>query len=390
MKLTTNTLVDFLQSHGWENKGQDNKFIYFVPPKQMNIPGVFVPIPRMQSAPDYGDALRHASRILEQIYETDISELLFEAGNFQSTMLQNAIYVKLFTSDRSDHSLEVTHVTSFLKNLNTSFEGYLKVEFARRFASQIRDNLEKAATKLILLSRLRFIDLQFQSFSFGVSMDPTIGRSEFGLRGMNNWRDKVLPHYEEDVLTQDFSDHNTIEEIKDKYDEIERKVIFDPLFKAINNNEYKVALTNQSYQPKKRIKTVTRARVKEIVPNISTNEPDKTLSFVQVILPVTSSGDLGIRSPKKAIASGGLFAKQVKRIPIQQIFRNDEVLEFAKPIEVILDSTPEGEYILRSIEAEIEVKNATFEGVQKTFNDLLWRIYDTIGEGKNISYLLLD
>lgn len=379
MKYTYNSIVSFLNKQGWENKGTNHRFSFFAPPLEMGFPKEYLlPVPILFNAPDYNDSLLYVANVIAQFYDSKPETLFYEVDDHLSLLKRHALYLKMSSNEpRLDHSIDFSLIGKFIDNLTKSYQGFFKIRFKQLFLETYRNNVtkvNKVAKNLLDVSNLRLVDLEFRSFSFGVSVDTMMGGELIPYKEIKDWRKGVLPEYEENVLEADYYTRAGIDKIKQQFTPHERRIIYDPIFKSINEDNFSLAITSSDYTSEiKKIRRVPKDTQIEIVPPIEKeDENDKKLHLYQVIVPLDKSTKRATITPKKIQAS--LFAQEINNLPINEINEGNYSLVFSKPLNVAFE-VKEGACVLTIEDFEIQVDADSFELAEKLLKSHILEIY---------------
>lgn len=387
MSETYNKLVLYIQKNGWQSVNQTDKYIFFKPPQNMGFPeGYTLPVPCKFNAPDYNESINFATEVVADFYETTPDKIIIDIESYLSILKQDALYIKLFSEDVSTGKvMGLDFISTFLKNLEISFENYVKIRFKKLFGDRYSNtkSFNKFVTALVSNSKLKFVDLQYQSFSFGVSVDNLMGINSFPTKEMKSWRSQVLHHYDEQVLIHDLNSPESLEQVLELFPlPEERKAIFDPIVKCTDSDQYKIQVTDRNYSPRKVLKAVKPRAKKEIFP-ISLKEPDQEgVEYRKVIIPVSksSSGSTKKVTINQEQIENTLFSSPVNEILLHEASSSTERLLF--PYELSLKLSAEGTNpVLYLEEFDIRRKSATLDSVAKLINFDLLNLYHQWASG---------
>jgi hypothetical protein len=340
MTLTTETysnVIKFLQTKGWQDTRANQRFIFFKPPKELGFDEKYLlPIPQAIDAKDFKDSLDFSMRTISGIYEKEPEQLFFDVGNYLEILKTNAVYFKVQSNEvKFNKTLEVSSVWNFLKNLSISYEEYIKIKFSSLFSKELNiptNKIESALKSFLNLSKLRIVDLEYQSFSFGVSVDTLMDNDKIDIDALKEWRKEALPSYRKEVIEVNYNQPDEVARVCELFTEEERKKIYKPLFDVINADEYSVLLTDKNYKPKTELKHIPDSTVKIIVPIKDKIVTNKKLELVQV-LTVIDANHPHFTLKSKDFENDMFIQKQHDgSITIKKIEKNGQVLQFKKPI----------------------------------------------------------
>ena len=331
-----NELIKILNDKNWILKSANPKFQFYIPPKDLGFDESYVlPIPSNEQAADFDKAIKIASNVIAEIYQKDISQLITDVENYLDVLKKDAIYFKLTSEEAMfGNTLEINHIWDFLKNISTSYQNFMQVNFFKHFSNIYNvDKLNRIIDPLIKFSRLRLVDLEYKSFSIGVSADSMMGNDIIQYRDVAEWRQNKVHLYKNEILDVNYSDRETIEKIVKRYDESERRKIFDPLIKSINTREQRIYLTDPAFQPKKELRKLPESTVQTILPKIKEVKDEQSIKMVELFTTIDKSKKyIKIKTDE---LEKGLFSQTINELTwkLIEIIVDDKPVKFAVPIE---------------------------------------------------------
>ena len=146
---------------------------------------------------------------------------------------------------------------------------------------------------MLELTRLRVVALEYHSFSIGVSADSFMGKSEIDIKDIQDWREVAVKSYKEDVIDINFDSRADVEKVLEKFNDEERRKIYDPLISSINNSsDYYISITDQNFTTKRKLKRIPSQTVDIILPKEIKKEPEKKdIRFYKTIVAIDESKD---------------------------------------------------------------------------------------------------
>ncbi|MEM9888750.1 MAG: hypothetical protein AAF849_22835 [Bacteroidota bacterium] len=331
-------IVRFLEKEGWKEHKSNGKYTFYQPPSGLGLKDDFyLPVPILVGATDFTLRLSDTKASLAGIYETEEQALFYDVGNYMDILKKDAMYFKLSSNEvMYRNTLEVDYISSFLKNLTASYSSYIKIKFSKAFNSLFKNDAVtvKMANRVASLSRLRIVDLSFQSFAFGVSADTIMGNEKIEISEVVDWRKSAVNQYKREVIEIDYTSKEDVDYLLELFSNNERKLIFDPLIKVINNNDYEVAITNSKFQKRKVYRRIPKSTVQVIVPKEEKNGDSAIIELMQVVVPVDKS------KPKLTIRTediqDDLFSKPIEETEgsITHLKLAEEMIVLKSPIKI--------------------------------------------------------
>lgn len=339
-------LIKLLNDKNWKLSSSNKNFQFFSPPNDLGFDSSYkLPVPAKEDVIDFDKAINAASRVISEIYQKNFDQLITDVENYLDVLKKDAIFFKL-TSDEVmfGNTLEINHIWKFLKNISTSYTNFLYTDFINSFKNVYNaENLNKLADPVLKFTRLRLVDLEYKSFSIGVSADSMMGNTKIPYQDVANWRkDKVLS-FKKEVIDIDYNDKAEIDSLMEKYNDEERKKIFGPIIQSINAKEHKVYITDKTFQPKRELRRLPPTTVETILPKQEDKSGEHDIEMVQLITAVDKTKkSFTIRTED---LEGDLFSQKTTEFLWNEdtIVIDDNVIQFKKPLtyKVTLD-TDEG------------------------------------------------
>ena len=363
--ISVSHIVGFLEKKGWTTASSNPNYVFFRPPEDLGFNQEYT-LPILSSnttkQSDYSRVLEQTLSVIADIYGGKISEILFDIEQYVGTLKENSLYFKLESKEiLFEKTVEVKDVWTLLKSVSDSFSHYIAYKFKADFFDVSSEKNERvyrqSLSNLLRFSKLRLVDLQYQSFSFGVATDVVMGNDKIQIDGIKDWRKELIGHYEGDVIDEQFDRLENIEKALKKFDDKERKDIFNPLFKSISNPNIAVYRTSRSFKKIKRIKRPAQSTVDRIIVSQKKEEEKKDLAMYQIVLPIDKSKSR--ISFKTATIENDLFAQKADKInwDINDISFGDKTIEFITPLAITI-----------ALDNENSDFNVTFEPLLIDFN----------------------
>jgi len=316
-------LKTYIESRNWVLQREGERFLFYKPPVELGFDDKYLlPVPKVSSKDDFNTALNDTLKLIANIYEVDVNEITHDVTNYFEILKKDAMYFKLNSENLIfQQTLEVNDIWNFLKNLSTSYTNYIKIEFGKNFYPQFgadNDRIKKALNKLLDLTRLRVVALEYASFSVGVSADNFMGKNDIEIKEIQEWRGQIIKNYKNEVIEVDFDSIESVDNVLQKFNEDERRKIFDPLVTSINNtSDYYISLTDSTFTPKKKLKRIPSQTVDILIPKESVKEtPKKKVGLYRTILPIDESKS-SIKFKVSEIEENNLFTEKLEEVELQ-------------------------------------------------------------------------
>ena len=211
------------------------------------------------------------------------------------------------------------------------------------------------------------VDLVFESFSFGVSIDTQMGKEQLD-KGIRGFRKTLLAMYQKEVIDVDFMSEKAIQILLQKFSDTERKAIFEPLFKSINQEAYAILLTNSKFTPLKTYRKIPQSTIKLIIPSKAKEHKGTQVKMMQIIVPVDKTKSK-ITIPTKEIENN-LFSQPIEeyKITVNVIEIGTEKIQLKKKIDfTIRQEATTGEFIVLFAPLGFELRVKEFSKIKDEF-----------------------
>lgn len=359
-------VIHFLKKEGWEKIKTNEEFVFYKSPTHVGLsPDYTLPIPILTATnkEDFPRRLDEAIDFLAEVYEVTPEKLFYEVGNYLEVLKGDALFFTLQSDEvLFSNTLALNHITQFLKNLSTSYENYVKVKFQQQFSQLYNDDLfkiNKAVNKLLEFSKLRLVDLVFESFSFGVSVDTQMGNEQL-IKAMRGFRKELLSMYKKEVIELDYMSETAIRKTLENFSVNERKVIYEPLIKSINHEAYSIIFTNSKFTPQKTYRKIPQSTIRLIIPSKAKETIAPNVKMMQIIVPVDKTkSKITIRTKE---IENDLFSQPIEeyKITVDTIEAGEEKIKLKEKVNfTIQQETDSGEFIVifKPLAFELRVKD---------------------------------
>ncbi|MEO1259198.1 MAG: hypothetical protein AAFZ15_10395 [Bacteroidota bacterium] len=376
--MTTEKITDYLEDKKWQLNRVGDKYLFYAPPAELGFPKNFqLPVPRRKKAEDFDQVLQETAGIISEIYDVNLEAVTLGITDYFDILKKDAIYFKLSSENvMFQKTLELNDIWQFLKNLTTAYTNYIKIELRNNFYTQLgadNNRIRKVQNKLIEFTKLRVVALDYQSFSFGVAADTMMGRTEIDFKDIQKWRKKLTRHFMADVVNINYGSRNDVETILERYNEAERKSIFEPLINSINNNsDFKITITDKNFKPKKSIKRISGQVIGMILPKEETQEkPHKQIGFYRTIIPVDINKS-AIKLRVSDLQENNLFTQKLEALDghINHLTLEEKKIELQKNIDFTVSYNEKEELfqiMIPKIKIHFSLKD--FNDLQNEFNE---------------------
>lgn len=289
----------------------------------------------------------------------------FESKSYLRSLREQAFYIKLSpTNSKYSDTIGFNElVGELLKNISSSFKSFLKADFFESFKEKQTDEKKLNASFNRLVDDLdyRMVDLNFSSFEIGLAVDKVMKRTIEDI-SIRDWAIDVGFKYKNIVLDEDY-DEETIKTIISNYDAEDRKKIFEPIFKIIENPNFDLKIKDSKHQEYSKIRLKDKSVINRIIPlKIDIPEDEKIIEYEIIQITTVKEKDKIKKSIK--LDENTLFDSYDSK---QYILKNKDFAKFdyalGFDIEIPLNiATEKGQIILETKYDGIDFKKTIDSG----------------------------
>lgn len=235
------------------------------------------------------------------------------------------------TSDKYGGAVRISHAIDFLNNVQNSYSNYADIKFRKTYVPVNPDRkYETLANKFRKNSSLLAVDLNYKSFGISIAADDGL-MDHIGIhnKDVTNMQNLLFEDFKKDVILPDYNSQDFQREISQKFSPEERKRIFSPIQKSINNGEgYTLSLTTDDYTKEiKKFRTLTSVAQETLVPEIEVpKEPEASLIK-------TVSQKIG--GKKKTLIAEDLKKAEFDK-KISEVKTKDKAFHFSDPYQILV------------------------------------------------------
>lgn len=211
----------------------------------------------------------------------------FESKSYLESLRANAFYIKFApTNDKYADTIGLNELsTNLLSNLSSSFKSFLKADFLHRFKDERTDlsKLNSVFNRILPDLDFRTVDFKYGSFEVGLAVDKVM-KGGIEDKNIKEWSLDVGYKYKDLVLDEDYAQHR-VEYILNSYDDVDRKKIFSPIFKIIENPNYALKVRGANQTKYKTVRVKDKSNIDKIIPpqiKLTPKEDIKDYAIVQV------------------------------------------------------------------------------------------------------------
>lgn len=193
----------------------------------------------------------------------ELLELLKKAVGNRTTPLKSNDYLNLLNKRAVSVKLEektgkyagafvIPHVVEFLKNLNQSYQNYAEAQFIKEIDRDSVPDFEYSLNDFKNKSNLLGSYTSFSSFGINISAENSL-MEHFNIhtKEFKDMKENLFDEFKEDVLYSNYEDPTFHKRISDKFNEEERRKIFNPILNSIAKSKgYKISITDYEFKEK--------------------------------------------------------------------------------------------------------------------------------------------
>ncbi|WP_161889290.1 hypothetical protein [Pontibacter russatus] len=331
--------IEPLQGLIWKNK---NEFLYIVDidadvnyynptiVRASDLPNSYIP-----------DEFSYFNSPIPEIYESLLATLKAKRNlntEYVDALRNNAVFLKITPKSKKHSTVVSTYDASdFLRDISNSYLGFAEAKFAKDFFKVYEsfDKFESAKKQVLSQVEPKLVQVGISSFAIGVASDflsDNSNKSEF------LWKKSIANEYKEQIINIDYSSDVELENIKDKFTDKERQLIFKPLIRIFKNKRFDLSITDYHFSDKRKIKVMpTKAETILLAQKQITEKERQEAAFELVTIivekPINESAE---KLSKKSLQEGFLFSQPTKGFEyiFESIDYKDDIIYLKKPLRV--------------------------------------------------------
>ena len=282
-----------------------------------------------------------------------------------------------------------------LANTTNSVEGYIRAKAFKILKDDFGDaskiNRRITTTKNALSPRIA--DAAFGSFEVWLSIDTLIfhGEDKYDTK----IREGLLEGYKQDVLDVDFTSVEDAKIISEKYTEDERKMIFEPILKLVNNNDFTLSISDTKNIIKRNNKSIKSSNLfwDTLLPAPTleqlVEEQQRKSKIVSIVLNLKEGENIS-KLNKRDLQSNLLFSQENAEVPYEVesplVFGERQIL-LKKPIRCLLKVDENDHLQLYSQSLDLYEEGSDFNKIVESIKKQFVYLVDSIKEIEEKDFL---
>ncbi|MBI5324841.1 MAG: hypothetical protein HZB41_06155 [Ignavibacteriae bacterium] len=279
-------------------------------------------------------------------------------------------------------AINILDVISVLTNINKSYKNFIEIEFLKtkkfRIIYQQNDSIIK---KLINELELFIVDLKYSSFEAALVPNFSNGQDTLFQFDLEEWKKEKYLSFKDDIYYGEFNNIDYINHLKKKYNKIERKRIFEPLFSTVHESKnYDLNIKIENGKIEKRLVLPLEEKIHFYIPKKEKPEK-KNYATIQAFMKIEKEGNLlDIKTQKiKKI----FYVEELKydTYPFKPdiIKYNDNIFNLIEKLECQVEFI-EDNYIITNDKLDITVWGSTREEAENAFAFMFYSIYQNFAK----------
>ena len=262
---------------------------------------------------------------------------------------------------------------TLLNGVSNSIEGYIKTKAFNILKTKFSDTtrINKRINKYKNMLSPRIAETAFGSFEVWLAIDTVafLGEDEID----SELRHGLINGYKQDVLDVDYTSEEEAKIIAEKYNEDERRLIFEPIFKLFDNDEIIISVSDfsKTFQRNYGGIPIKKTVFKDIVlPKPTVEQLEEAISKKNKIVSVfinLKEGEDVTKIKKRELLDNLIFTEEIAEAPY----------EINSPIEAKDKKIP----LVKSLRCQLKVEES---GNLQLYNPFL----DIIAEGTDMHELV--
>lgn len=320
----------------------------------------------------------------ESFHDEEINDFYIDylKENFYYYKLKENAFILTVKPSTGKHGTTVSarDAAFVLANATNSVEGYVSVRSFNALKNDFSDinqiKRKVSATKKFLSPRIA--EAAFHSFEVWLAMDTVLFKEKD--KYITEIAEGLVQSYKQDVLDVDYTSEEDAKILIEKYSEDERKMIFEPIYKIVENKDFVVSVCdvkNTIKRNNKQLKSSKNFWQKVLPPPTIAQlqeEMEKRNKIVTIVLHL-KEGENVTKLTKKELQENLLFSKDDAQTTYDigsPIVVEGEKIDLIKPISCVLTIDENNHLQLFNDELEIHAEgkddfNIIVENVKNQF-----------------------
>ncbi|MBK7805404.1 MAG: hypothetical protein IPJ51_03765 [Saprospiraceae bacterium] len=205
-----------------------------------------------------------------------------------------ALRIKIEPLTTDLHAAKAETVVKVLSQIIKSYNNFIEIEFSRipgllELSNKKNNPIEIIKEDLSLL----IVDLNFSSFAASLAPSASADSSLLFSDEVNNFKSSVFFDYKANIIIPDYDDSKYFNSIMNKYNNHERKSIFEPLFSiAGDGKEYNLILNDSNDKIIKKIIPPAKSKlIHYISKETKTEKKQPQYKTANVFVKILDEGD---------------------------------------------------------------------------------------------------
>lgn len=311
----------------------------------------------------------------------------FESKNIYLEKLREySINFKLMPSTpKYGTTISTTEAANFLSNLSNSFLHFIEYSFFDEFKTSFTDlaTLYKQLKQIQKDLIPRISNLEYSSFKVSIATDY-LQRNASESR-YDDWKKLIFSQYKSSVIDIDYSSINVINHIVSNYNEEDRKKIFAPFIKIIDNDDYNLEVTDNKNSYKRTYSSLKKEYKSALFPKLNQEDIEiDNKKLVNVVIEIDKNQDIS-KISKKAINDGLLFSQDLEstNLNLENFQNKDYIVKLKKPIPFSIKLTNK-EYHFENLELNISGKTNQKEKLRESIQNEFIKCFNSPSEERQL------
>lgn len=327
---------------------------------------------------------------LSDFYESYLTEF-----SYLHKLRENSYVLKVEPKDKVHlNTVGAKEAAFILENATNSIEGYIKVKAFNILKNDFGDSsrINKRINKIKERLSPRISESAFGSFEVWLAIDTITFHGED--KYDSELRNTIIESYKQEVLDVDYTSEEEAQIITNKYTIDERKLIFEPLFKIFQSEEYSITINDTKNSIKRKFdKIKIETKFKDIIfpkPTIDelTKEIEKKNRIISLVINLKEGEDI-TKINKKELFDNLIFKQDLAEAPIDihsPIITAEGKAILVKPIRCILKVDHSGKLQLSNSELELFEEGTNIQDVIKSIKEQFISLVNNIELIAEIDY----
>ncbi len=291
---------------------------------------------------------------------------------------KQSLTFKVISGSNIEHVASISTVIKVLKEIQQSYENFIRIEFLKnREFRKVFERNTKVLDTFMKSTELLLVDAKIDALRMSLAPDIVEKNNPIFTDEILEWKAQRFKDYKNNVFYANWRDLSFKQATAERYNAVERGLIFRPIIRAADTDLYKI----NAIIP-------YNNRIVRILPQLNDQEktfyipkPQKKHKKIEKYIHgyfrvSTREGENLKRNSIKEILDYEYLDHPTYPLKLDIIRANEEIIVLKQPIKAEVNFKDELYYIYNN-EFDIQVKGETREEAEDAFTTRFYELYNT-------------